>query len=107
MSQDKKQLHSISIKSPFHLRGHDLDTSFPKGKAYLLHAGWVVPVIFSNMRKFPAVSMVVGTCICASPRKFKMSIKSPLSSWYFGEESENREKLNGALFQYLSCYFLV
>lgn len=67
MSQDKKQLHSISIKSPFHLRGHDLDTSFPKGKAYLLHAGWVVPVIFSNMRKFPAVSMVVGTCICASP----------------------------------------
>lgn len=78
MSHDKNQLYSISIKSPFHLKGCDLDISFPKGKTYLLHAGWVVPVISSNMGKFTAVSVVVGNCICASPWKFKMSIKSPL-----------------------------
>lgn len=107
MSEAKKELHSIGIKSSLHLREHDLDTFFPKGKIYLLHAGWVVPVISSNMRKFTAMSVVVWNCICASPWKFKMSIKSPLSSCYFGEGYENREKLNGALFQYLSYYFLV
>lgn len=107
MSQDKKQLHSTRIKSPFHLRGHDLDISFPKGKTYLLYAGQVVPVISSNTGKYTAVSVVAGNCICASPWKFKMSIESPLSSWYFGKEYEDREKFKAALFQYLSCYFLV
>lgn len=94
----------ISTHVPRQKTTSSLDSSFPKGKTYPLHAGWVVPVISSNMRKFTAVSVVVWNCVCASPWKFKMSIKSLLNSWHFGKEYE---KLNGALFQYLSCYFIV
>lgn len=51
LSQDKEQPHSIHIKSSFHLRGHDLESSFLKGKTHSLPAGWVFCVISPDIGK--------------------------------------------------------